>query len=69
MIETLHPDIMLCPPRLGVTYRFFSGTLESALAEAHQKGLKIEECCYWKGYLYVPVGSPLAKTITEDEDY
>ena len=69
MTEPLYPDISECPPRIGVTYRFFSGTLENTLKEAHQKGLKIEECCYWHGYLYVPASGPLAHPVTEGEDY
>ena len=58
------------PQPLGVTCRVFKAvTLEAALTEAAAKGYQTEVGYWWKNHLYLPVGSPLAKTITEDEDY
>ena len=58
------------PQPLGLTCRVFKAvTLEAALTEAAAKGYKTDDGYWWKNHLYLPVGSPLAKTITEDEDY
>ena len=58
------------PQPLGLTCRVFKApTLEAALTEAAAKGYQTEVGYWWKNHLYLPVGSPLAKTITEDEDY